>query len=576
MRKSFSLALLCLIHCVQLIAQSASSLDDTANYIIEDSVLIKTKDGAQISALVVRKKGVAEPQSTIFQFTIYARKTDIKKVKEAADKGYVGVMAYTRGKRYSPDEVVPYEHDGEDANTVIDWISKQSWSNGKIGMYGGSYNGFTQWAATKHLHPALKTIVPSASAAPGLDVPMTNNVVMSFVFPWTYYVSNNKFLDETDYNGPQWGDLYWKWFETGKPYRALDTLVGRPGNKVFQRWLDHPAYDAYWQNMLPYKEEFSKINIPVLSTTGYFDGGQIGATYYLREHYAYNSQANHYFLIGPYGHFGSQGYPDSTYRGYKIDPVANIPIHDIIYQWFDYILKSGPKPAFLKDKINYQVMGSNEWKHTSSLSKMSNDTLTFYLSNAASKAPYRLSTQKLAKEGFVMQQADYKDRDSYNSYYYLNKVIYDSLFANNGLLFVSEPLAKPLEISGCFTGELKAIINKKDMDCSVVLFELTPEGKYFYLSYFMGRASYAKDKTKRHLLTPGKKEPIPFSNTYMTSRKLSKGSKLVAIINVNKSPFEQINYGTGKDVNDETIKDANVPLKIKWLNDSYLKVPVWK
>jgi predicted acyl esterase len=141
---------------------------------------------------------------------------------------------------------------------------------------------------------------------------------------------------------------------------------------------------------------------------------------------------------------------------------------------------------------------------------------------------------------------------------------------------MSPPLKEPLAISGSFSGQLAALINKKDMDFSIALFELMPDGTYFYLSYFMGRASYAKDNTKRHLLTPGKKEAITFTNTYITSRQLQKGSRIVAILNINKSPFEQINYGTGKEVNAETIKDAGTPLRIKWYNDSYLKIPVWK
>ena len=101
-----------------------------------------------------------------------------------------------------------------------------------------------------------------------------------------------------------------------------------------------------------------------------------------------------------------------------------------------------------------------------------------------------------------------------------------------------------------------------------------PDGKLFYLTYFMGRASFAKNILKRQLLTPGKIESIPFSNTYFTVKKINKGSRIFAIVNVNKSPFEQINYGTGKDVNDETIKDAKEPLKVKWFNDSFISIPV--
>ena len=120
------------------------------------------------------------------------------------------------------------------------------------------------------------------------------------------------------------------------------------------------------------------------------------------------------------------------------------------------------------------------------------------------------------------------------------------------------------------------MINKKDMDYSVVLFELTPEGKYFYLSYFMGRASYAESPSQRKLLTPGKKESIPFSNTYISAKKLSKGSRIVVLVNINKSASEQINYGTGRDVSSESIKDAKEPLQVKWYNDSYIKLPILK
>jgi uncharacterized protein len=578
MRVFFSLALLCLTASIQLTAQPTPTQDSATNqqYIINDSVLIKTRDGAHISALVVRKGGITTAQPTILVFTIYPRKTDINKAKEAADKGYAGVVAYTRGKRYSPDAIIPYEHDGADAYDAIDWIARQSWSNGKVGMYGGSYSAFTQWAATKRLHPALKTIVPSASAAPGLDVPMTNNVFMSFPFPWIYYTTNNKWLDTADYNNNGlWNDTYQQWFTQGRSYRALDTLAGRPGNALFQRWLDHPTYDQYWQNMIPYQQDFTRINIPVLTTTGYYDGGQPGATYYLREHLKYNPTAQHYFLIGPYGHFGSQGYPDSVYINYPIDPAARIPIHDIIYQWFDHILKGGPKPAILKDYINYQVMGANRWKHAQSLNSMGNHTLRLYLTPGTNNAHHTLSLQRPLQQQAVSQRIDFANRETRNSYYYANHIIYDTLFTS-GLVYKTEPLKESLEISGRFTGQIIASINKKDMDYSIALFEQLPDGQYFYLSYYMGRASFARSNTKRQLLTPGRKETIPFDNSYITSRQLSKGSRIVAIVNINKSPFEQINYGTGRDVNTETIKDAGAPLHIQWYNNSYLDIPVWK
>ena len=114
------------------------------------------------------------------------------------------------------------------------------------------------------------------------------------------------------------------------------------------------------------------------------------------------------------------------------------------------------------------------------------------------------------------------------------------------------------------------------MDFSVVLYEVMPNGEYFYLSYILGRASYAKDMSVRTLLRPGKLESVSFDRTKLVSRRLSKGSRLLVIINGNKNPLAQINYGTGKDVSDESIADAKIPLKIKWFNDSYVQIPIWK
>ena len=119
---------------------SAIAADDLQRYIIDTNVLIKTKEGVTLCAVVVRKKGITEPLATSLSFNI---QTDIdywlNQAKTAAIHGYVGVVADPRGKRLSPDQIAPWEHDAGDTYAVIDWISKQPWSNGKVGMYGLSY-----------------------------------------------------------------------------------------------------------------------------------------------------------------------------------------------------------------------------------------------------------------------------------------------------------------------------------------------------------------------------------------------------------------------------------------------------
>jgi putative CocE/NonD family hydrolase len=558
------------------LAKTLAAEDNNRRYDIQNDILIRTMDGATISAVVVRKKGVNTPQPTALCFTIYADAGDISQATLGAAHGYVGMIAYTRGKALSPDAIEPYEHEAQDAYGVIDWISKQPWNNGQVGMFGGSYNGFTQWAATKKLHPALKTIVPYVAAIPGLGLPMENNVFLNANYGWAFYVTDNKYLDNKVYSDPQrWRSLNQNWYASGRAYREIDQVDGTP-NKWLQRWLQHPNYDKYWQDMVPYKDDFAKINIPILTITGYYDDGQISALEYLKEHYKYNPNPNHYLLIGPYDHFGSQrSRKDPVLRGYAIDPVAQIDTPEITFEWLDYVLRGREKPELLRDKINYEVMGANEWKHAPSLEKMNRRTLTLYLSDAKIGDRYQLATSKPSEPSFIPQMVDLSDRkNSLNSSYYPFPIVGMKPDFSTGCAFISAPFDEPIEVDGTFSGEIRAIINKKDVDIGVVLYEVMPDGELFHLSYFLGRASYARDMSVRSLLTPGKVESIPFDRTRMVSRKLSKGSRLLVMLNVNMNPFAQINYGTGKDVSDEAIGDAKEPLRIKWQTDSYVKIPI--
>lgn len=539
-------------------AQSPARYDSI--YTIQDTVLIPTRSGIPISAIIVRKTAHTRPlPALLFYTTYYQGLQDNSFGKRSADRDYVGVVAYARGIRANLNNYAPYEHEGTDVYDIVDWISKQPWSNGKVGMYGGSYTGYAQWATAKRLHPALKTIVPQVAVMPGYDAPMENNVPYGNVLGWAN--------DQIYKNKPYRRNLYFDWFEQGTSFRCLDSLGGIP-NPIFQLWLNHPAYDAYWQAMVPTPAEYANINIPVLSTTGYYDGSQIGAMQYFKLHHTYNQRANHYLVIGPYDHWGGQRKPAPNLMDYQIDSVANISMGNLAYEWLDWILKDGPKPALLRNKINYQVMGTNKWKHVASLKDMNNDTLVCYLNNNLV-----LDEKRPAKEGFVSQVIDFKDRENQHNYY-TPSIVFDSLDASNGIVYTSNTFNADFSINGSFVGQLYASINKKDMDISMALYEQQADGKYFFLTRYVGRASYANDNTRRQLLSPNQKIGIPFNNTRMVSKKISKGSRLIILLNINKHPFEIINYGSGKDPNDETILDAKEPLHIKWHNDSYIKIPV--
>jgi len=541
--------------------------------IVNTEVLIKTKSGVMLSAVIARHKNISSPQPTVLMFDIYADvKQHIETTRDAVKHGYIGIVVNTRGKRLSPDKIIPFEHDAEDVNDVIDWISKQSFSDGRVAMHGGSYLGFSQWAAAKYMHPALKTIVPSVAANPMQGLPLENNIFINANYQWPFYVMNNKTLDDAVNNGREhWDKAINDWYKSGRAYRDIDKMEGT-ANPLLQKFLSHPNHDDFWLNMGPVKEEYSNINIPVLSINGYYDDGHISSIYYLNEHLKYNKNAQHYWIIGPYNHFFSQ---EQTINGYKKDPVAALDRNELAFQWFDYILKGAKRPDLIKNKVNYQLMGDNSWQYADSLAELNSDYQRFYLNTEKINGTYQLIKQAEKLAGSLKQTVDLADRTtSTNNNYYPWPIIKEQLDDPSGFTFISAPFEQDTSVHGSFSGDIKVKINKRDFDLGLTFYELTPQGKYFELFYYIGRASYAKNPSKRQLLTPGKVETVPFRDTRMTGKLFKKGSRLVVVVNVNKNESAQVNFGTGKDVSDETVADGKVPLKVHWLNSSFINVPM--
>jgi uncharacterized protein len=553
--------------------------DDARRYTIQKDVAVVLPDGARICTVIVRPIAAAKLPA-LLQFTIYNDPDALfRDVRRTASNDFAGVIGLTRGKGCSPGDIVPYEHDGADAAALVDWIAAQPWSDGKVGMFGGSYSGFTPWAAAKHQPKALKTIMVGAANGPGIDSPKEGNVFWNFPYPWPFYTTTNKTLNnETYYDTARWKKLDHDWYVSGRSYRELEQIDGTP-NPIFDRWISHPDYDAYWQSLIPYREEFSRIAIPVLETAGYYYGGPGAAVYYLSQHVQYRPEAEHYLIIGPYDHLIAQrgtataaGDVD-TIAGYRLDPAAKIDLTELRYRWFDYTLKGAAKPAILADKINYEVTGANVWKHAPSLAAMATEAARYYLSAERLDSAYRL-TFALPAAGDVPLTVDLADRRDVDEQTPGGGVQDKGLDSSNGLVFISEPLDKATEMSGLFGGHLEFTANKSDFDFQVSLYELTTDKDYIQLAPYWSRASSVQDLSHRTLLAPGKRQSLDFRSMRLMSRRLGVGSRLIAVLSIVKEPGREINYGAGKDVIDESIADGKEPLRITWLAGSYLDLPV--
>jgi putative CocE/NonD family hydrolase len=403
---------------------------------------------------------------------------------------------------------------------------------------------------------------------------MSNNVFQNANYAWVFYVTDNRYLDfDANNDQARWDRLNSRWYESGRPYAEIDQIDGTP-NPLLHRQLKHPAFDGYWQAVAPYKSDFARIHIPVLQITGYFDPAEISALYYYTEHERYFPAAEHYLVIGPYDHWGAQSAEKPwNVGGYGIDGAAQFDTPELTFAWFDHVMKGAPLPSLLADRVNCEVMDANAWRHAPSVPALHNEELTLYLSDSRIANRYALTSAKPARDGYVAQAVDFADRHTSNNFY-PRAVLANSISEENCVSYVSEPFDAPVTIAGQITGVLRTVINKRDMDFSLAFYELLPDGTYFNLGYTLGRASFAADMEVRHLLSPGAVETIPFSRMPLVARQLAKGSRILVLLSANKNAYAQINYGTGKDVSEESIADAKSPLRVEWRNDSYIRIPI--
>lgn len=546
-------------------------------FAIERDVPIRIADGAPVFATVVRPKSARKPLPTLLEFALDTPSPG--QSLHSAAHGYIGILASSRRLPKDPATGGPFLRAGDDARTVIRWIARQPWSDGRVAMLGERYSGFAAWAAARHLPRALKAIATYDPMAPGIDFPMRGNIFHPAAYRWILNRASRPapsaagdapLLDES-----QWRALDEAWYRSGTACGTLDTLYGKP-NATYHRWLDHPSYDGFWQRMIPFQQQFAAINVPVLTMAGYFDEGATGALYYFTQHQHHDPRADHALLLGPFDRSALAQGPEASVGGIARDPAAQIDLRELRYQWLDHVLKGAPRPALLKDRVNFEVMQADRWRHVPALSAPAGAAaLRLYLGGDAGHG--HLAQQRDPHwDDFLRQTVNLADRSNASRTPAAALVTRDPS-TRDALMFTGEPLQQALEVSGTISGELDFMPNKMDVDLNLTLYELQPNGDYVPLfdPPIELRASYARDRVHRHPLRAGERQHLAFGSERFVSRKLSAGSRLVAVLGVNRRPDREVNFGSGKDVREESAGvDGIEPLRLRWFRGTHIDLPV--
>jgi putative CocE/NonD family hydrolase len=544
--------------------------DNGRRYVFEE-ITIPVSAGATVAAALVRPRAAtaAGALPTLLEFTLDRSRHD---AREAAAHGFASVLALSRiaGEPTSRPRA-PFESEGDDARAVINWIADQSWSDGRVGMQGVGYGGFVAWSAAKRLPAALRAIATSDPMAPGIDMPNRNRIFLNSAYRWVYEI-----LAPPD-DALASDDAYWRsidedWYRSGRQYRDFPTLPGR-ASTIFRSWLNHPSYDRFWQKWLPFGEEFARVDIPVLTITGYYSAAETAALYYFTQHHEHDARADHALLIGPFDERGVENGASSSVRDLSIDSVARLDPIDARYEWFAHVLRGTDRPVLLGANVNYQLEGANEWRHAPSLQTLESKPIRFYLQASPDGAPHGLVAAKSSTPMSLTDTVDLRDRSD-ASWRPTPALVVGELQPREGVLFVTDRFEQPLELAGRLRGELDFTINQYDVDLVVRLYELNPDGAYVKLfePAHAFRASYARDRVHRGLLLAGLRQQLPFQSERMVGRKLQAGSRLALTLGINKRADQQINYGASGDVSEESIEDATAATRIRWHEGSFIEI----
>jgi uncharacterized protein len=550
----------------------------TADYDLRWGVKIPMPDKVELNAtlyLPKAKDGASSKTPVIFTLTPYISDTYHPRAAYFASHGYAFALVDVRGRGNSGGEFEPFAQEPRDGHDVVEWFAQQPFCDGKVAMWGGSYAGFDQWATAKEFPPHLATIVPAAAAHPPLDYPSLDNVGETYDVQWFTLTSgraaqNNLFADQKF-----WRTKFLDAYKKHIAFKTLDSFVGNPSVN-FQRILKHPTADAYYDAMVPTTEQFKKITLPILTITSQYDGDELGALTFYRDHIANASpeaRAKHFLIIGPWDHAGTRT-PTDEVGGVKFGPGAIVDLNDLHRQWYDWTLKNGAKPEFLKNQVAYYLLapgnsGANgEWKYADDFAGLVANPKGFYLDskNGDANGVFRSGTLTEKKPGngadqYVYDPLDTSRGENVEGVEPNEKTAgIDQRFplsiGKDGLVYHTDPLPAETPLIGCPKLSLWISIDTPDTDLSADLYEIQPDGTSIALWSDIRRLRYRESLREAKLVKPGEIVKCDFDPGLFVARRLMKGSRLRLVISSPNSIFWQKNYNSGGIVADETAKDA--------------------
>ena len=486
---------------------------------IENHVPTPMRDGVVLYADVYRPAGDGQ-HPVLVSRTPYSTERFPSAYDAAvyfARRGYVFVFQDVRGRHESEGRWDPYRNEMDDGYDTVEWAARQPWSNGKVGMQGGSYLGHVQWWAAVKAPPHLVTIFPALAATSLYRDRITTGGAWRLGpnFGWGAVRQESRIMQNTGPHtlegGPDsisYDKLVWH-----LPLIEMPKLAGRnPG--FYYEWIRRPDFDDYWR-AIEVAEHYEKIAVPVHTFGGWFDmmirgslGGYAGMS---RQGKTALARQKSRMIIGPWGHGSSRKFGDLDFG-----PAAHIDTHAVELEWFDYWLQGIDNGLGKEPPVKLFVMGRNQWRHENEypLARAKPRKLYFHSGGQANSS---LGDGRLGWEPPGAEAAP--DRYTYDPD---NPV--PSLGGNHCcgvpspagpkdqrpiesrrdiLVYTSDYLEKEMEVTGPVEVVLHASSEAVDTDWVAKLIDVYPDGRSLPLAEGLLRARYRESLSRPRLLEPG-------------------------------------------------------------------------
>jgi putative CocE/NonD family hydrolase len=548
---------------------------------------IPLRDGIHLSATLYLPKN-STPAPAICTLTPYVGQTYHDRGLYFAEHGYPFVTVDVRGRGNSEGTFQPLVNEADDAFDVVEWIARQAFCSGKVAMWGGSYGGYTQWAAAKELPPHLATLVPVASPYVGYDFPLHFNVQLPYWMQWLTLVSGRTSQDRMFWNSERyWGAKFRQWLESGTPFRNFDAEAGNP-SAIFQEWASHPRRDDYWDRCNPTSSQYAAIKYPILTITGMYDANQPGALMHYWQHMENASaaaRAQHYLVIGPWDHAGTRT-PAREFAGVSIGPAGMLDIPKLHRQWYAWTMLGGPQPEFLRKRVAYFVMVAETWRYADTIEEITAATQTWHLHSTCNPTDI-FKSGTLAPEICSRSEPDhyiYDPRDTAlagleSTVDPENRSDHRMVYASVGrrLVYHSAPFDRDIDVAGFFRLFVWIAIDQRDTDVCAAIYEVGGDGAAIELTTAWMRARYREDLYREQLVTTAEPLQYRFDRFMFVARRIRRGHRLRLVIGPIDSIYAQRNYNSGGIIADESMSDART-VTVKLFHDdahrSALYVPL--